>query len=108
MRCASLSAPSNSCRSINDHLGDAYWRVGRKLEATFQWNRALANDPDENLIPEIARKLTDGLPALDPAIPATANGARRDDNPALADPGTAGGDKKGDLGLGQATGVAAG
>ncbi len=26
--------------TINDHLGDAYWRVGRTLEAKFQWARA--------------------------------------------------------------------
>ncbi len=26
--------------TINDHLGDAYWRVGRKLEARFQWAHA--------------------------------------------------------------------
>lgn len=83
--------------TINDHLGDAYWRVGRKLEATFQWNRALANDPDADIKPDIVRKLSDGLPAIDPAIPATANGAARDGSPALPDPGIAGGDKKGDL-----------
>ena len=27
---------------INDHLGDVYWAVGRKLEAEFQWKRALS------------------------------------------------------------------
>lgn len=26
---------------INDHLGDAYWKVDRRLEAQFQWQRAL-------------------------------------------------------------------
>ena len=33
---------------INDHLGDAFWRAGRKLEATFQWHHAkdLGPDPD--------------------------------------------------------------
>ena len=26
--------------TINDHLGDAYWKVGRKVEAKFQWDHA--------------------------------------------------------------------
>jgi hypothetical protein len=29
--------------TINDHLGDAYWENGRRLEAHFQWERALNN-----------------------------------------------------------------
>ena len=35
--------------TINDHLGDAYWRVGRTLEAQFQWAHArdLKPEPDE-------------------------------------------------------------
>jgi Flp pilus assembly protein TadD len=32
---------------INDHLGDAYWRVGRRDEARFQWRRVLTLKPDE-------------------------------------------------------------
>ena len=31
---------------INDHLGDAYWRVGRKREARFQWSKALSVKDD--------------------------------------------------------------
>ena len=61
--------------TINDHLGDAYWRVGRELEATFQWKRALANEPDADLKPTIELKLSEGLPADDPEIPAAANEA---------------------------------
>ncbi|MEE2525271.1 tetratricopeptide repeat protein [Hyphobacterium sp. HN65] len=34
--------------TINYHLGDAYWMVGRHLEARFQWERALTLDPDED------------------------------------------------------------
>jgi hypothetical protein len=56
--------------TINDHLGDAYWRVGRRLEAVFQWNRALTLDPEEDLIPAIEAKIEDGLPEED--APATA------------------------------------
>jgi tetratricopeptide (TPR) repeat protein len=48
---------------INDHLGDAYWRVGRRLEATFQWNHALANDPELDDKIRIRLKLRKGLPA---------------------------------------------
>lgn len=34
---------------INDHLGDAYWKIDRRLEAQFQWQRALdlSKDPKE-------------------------------------------------------------
>jgi len=46
---------------INDHLGDVYWAVGRHIEATFQWNRALSFDPEEELAERIRRKLEVGL-----------------------------------------------
>ncbi|MDA0787143.1 MAG: tetratricopeptide repeat protein [Proteobacteria bacterium] len=42
---------------INDHLGDAYWVVGRKLEARFQWLRALSLEPDRDVEAEIRLKL---------------------------------------------------
>jgi Flp pilus assembly protein TadD len=46
---------------INEHLGDAYWRVGRTREARFQWERALTFEPDADLVPVIRRKLRSGL-----------------------------------------------
>ncbi len=46
---------------VNDHLGDAYWAVGRKLEAEFQWRRALSFDPEAKEIDRIRRKLDVGL-----------------------------------------------
>jgi Flp pilus assembly protein TadD len=46
---------------INDHLGDALWKVGRRNEARFQWKRALSMDPEEDLIAEIEEKLDHGL-----------------------------------------------
>ena len=49
---------------LNDHLGDAYWRVGRKLEATFQWNHARDLDPEPDLLAEVLKKLSDGLPPV--------------------------------------------
>lgn len=33
--------------TMNDHLGDAYWQAGRRLEARFQWERALNNIDDD-------------------------------------------------------------
>jgi len=51
--------PANA--EINDHLGDAYWQVGRRREAGFQWNRVLTLDPDDERRAEVERKLTDGL-----------------------------------------------
>lgn len=67
--------PANAV--ICDHLGDAYWFVGRKNEAAFQWNHALTmkddsgevnfdkvrekleKGPDENKVPSYNRKLID-------------------------------------------------
>jgi Flp pilus assembly protein TadD len=49
---------------LNDHLGDAYWRVGRRTEARFQWRRALSLDPAEAERTLIEAKLEDGLPAI--------------------------------------------
>jgi len=48
--------------TVNDHLGDAYWRVGRKLEAKFQWQRALTLKPDADKVAEIENKINNGLP----------------------------------------------
>ena len=42
---------------INDHLGDAYWAVGRKLEARFQWMRSLSLEPDRDVEMELRLKL---------------------------------------------------
>jgi tetratricopeptide (TPR) repeat protein len=47
---------------LNDHLGDGYWRVGRRLEATFQWSHARDLDPEPDLLAEVLKKLSDGLP----------------------------------------------
>jgi len=52
---------------INDHLGDAYWRLGRKLEAKFQWNIAASVDKDGNVKARVARKLAEGLDAVEAA-----------------------------------------
>jgi tetratricopeptide (TPR) repeat protein len=48
--------------TINDHLGDAYWRIGRVLEARFQWSHAKDLKPEPEDLPKIEEKLQSGLP----------------------------------------------
>ncbi len=47
--------------TVNDHLGDAYWQVGRALEAKFQWKRAINNSKDRKQIKDIENKLLNGI-----------------------------------------------
>jgi len=47
---------------INDHLGDAYWRVGRRAEAGFQWRRVLTLEPDDKMKARAEAKIASGLP----------------------------------------------
>lgn len=49
---------------VNDHLGDAFWAVGRFIEARFQWNRAMSFNPAETDAARIRRKLEIGLDAV--------------------------------------------
>ena len=63
-RAISLGCGDHQCSSdpvINDHLGDAYWRVGREIEARFQWSHARDSDPEPEDLAEIERKLAEGL-----------------------------------------------
>jgi tetratricopeptide (TPR) repeat protein len=46
---------------INNHLGDAYWMVGRKEEAVFQWRRVLTLKPDDRIKADVQHKLTTGV-----------------------------------------------
>ena len=46
---------------VNGHLGDAYWRVGRQIEARYQWQRVLTLEPDEKQKIEAQAKIKDGL-----------------------------------------------
>jgi tetratricopeptide (TPR) repeat protein len=46
---------------INDHLGDAYWKVGRHLEARFQWQHAKDSNPEPEDLPLIVKKLEHGI-----------------------------------------------
>jgi tetratricopeptide (TPR) repeat protein len=45
--------------TINGHLGDAYWAVGRRLEALYQWRRALSLNPEPEDVPKLQAKLHD-------------------------------------------------
>jgi tetratricopeptide (TPR) repeat protein len=47
---------------VNDHLGDAYWAIGRQREARFQWSRAATLEPEPADLVKIEAKLKDGLP----------------------------------------------
>ena len=58
---------------INDHLGDAYWRVGRRTEAKFQWDLVLTLNPDAKLRAAVEAKLRNGVPAPGGAAPRPAN-----------------------------------
>ncbi|KAB2851590.1 MAG: tetratricopeptide repeat protein [Hyphomicrobiaceae bacterium] len=50
--------------TINDHFGDSLWRVGRELEARFQWQQALSLKPEPEDEQKIRDKLLNGLPPL--------------------------------------------
>lgn len=75
-RAAALSPGS---ATANFHLGDAYWQVGRRLEARFQWRRALDLEPEADEREALLERLEHGLPdvesvefvesAQQPAIP---------------------------------------
>lgn len=59
MEKASLLEPVDPI--VTDHLGDIYWMNDRKLEARFQWRRALSFEPTEADKARILRKLDVGL-----------------------------------------------
>jgi Flp pilus assembly protein TadD len=46
---------------INNHLGDAYWKAGRRDEAQFQWRRVLTLKPDDKIKVSAEAKLASGL-----------------------------------------------
>jgi tetratricopeptide (TPR) repeat protein len=46
--------------TINGHLGDVYWAVGRKIEAQYQWRRALTLNPSAEDKAKLEGKLGSG------------------------------------------------
>jgi len=47
--------------TINDHLGDALWRSGRRIDARFQWNHAITFSDNDTDKATIEKKLKTGL-----------------------------------------------
>ena len=56
--CRRSSQPEDP--QINGHLGDAYWAAGRRLEATYQWRRALTFNPEPADAAKLEAKLQSG------------------------------------------------
>ncbi|HET6308948.1 MAG TPA: tetratricopeptide repeat protein [Rhodopila sp.] len=48
--------------TINGHLGDAYWAAGRKVEAQYQWRRALTLNPEPEDKAKLEAKLNTSHP----------------------------------------------
>lgn len=57
-----------SVAEINDHLGDAYWQVGRTREAAFQWNRVLSLEAEPERRVAVEDKLLRGLTQTAPIV----------------------------------------
>lgn len=56
---AAVRADPGGARA-NEHLGDAYWRLGRRVEARYAWRAAeVTADPDD--LARLKAKLADGL-----------------------------------------------
>jgi tetratricopeptide (TPR) repeat protein len=47
--------------TINEHLGDALWKAGRRMDARFQWNHALTFATEETDKAAIEQKIKSGL-----------------------------------------------
>lgn len=58
LETAAKGEPANG--TISDHLGDAYWRVGRKYEARYAWQAAVLVADDEDAR-RINGKIANGL-----------------------------------------------
>ncbi len=48
---------------INEHLGDAYWKAGRRVEARYAWEAARTVSDEEAVSARINGKIASGLPA---------------------------------------------
>ena len=56
---AAAAEPSDP--TINEHLGDAYWKSSRRIEARFRWRAALELDPTPKARATLLAKLDYGL-----------------------------------------------
>lgn len=48
---------------INEHLGDAYWKAGRRVEARYAWSAALTVSDEEDVSARISGKIAGGVPS---------------------------------------------
>ena len=55
-------------RGRRDDSGRGGLRIGRKLEATFQWAHARDMKPDKDVMASVQKKLMEGLPPLEAAL----------------------------------------
>lgn len=62
--------------TVNGHLGDAYSAAGRKVEAQYQWRRALNLNPEPEEVAKLRAKLHDPQQTLGGVGPATAEKAQ--------------------------------
>lgn len=52
--------------TVNEHLGDVYWKLGYELQARYQWERALLFEPQEpGQADGIRQKIASGIPAAE-------------------------------------------
>lgn len=60
-------APSDP--EVNNHLGDVYWKVGRQVEARYQWQRVLTLEADPKTRASAELKLAQGLVETPESLP---------------------------------------
>jgi tetratricopeptide (TPR) repeat protein len=62
LESAVLASPNEAV--IGEHLGDAYWRAGRRIDARYAWNaaRAQLTEDDRVLSERLASKIESGPP----------------------------------------------
>jgi tetratricopeptide (TPR) repeat protein len=65
LEAAAEGEPGGS--EINEHLGDAYWSAGRRMEARYAWQAAKVT-ADEAASQRLATKIADGLAAVEPVV----------------------------------------
>ena len=56
---AAAADPTNA--EIGEHLGDVYWRVGRRYEARYAWTAARATAETPDVAARLAGKIANGL-----------------------------------------------
>jgi tetratricopeptide (TPR) repeat protein len=58
------SAGDPTIAEIAEHLGDAYWVAGRKMDARYSWRAALVQADADDVQTRLRTKIADGLIAL--------------------------------------------